>query len=148
VRDERSVAFGKGRPKGTKNPTDARQLRSQQINSAYGVTPTDLVGKGVQVTHPNSNPLARLEQLVLDRTVPLSDVLRAVVVLANSTDAAALRAWASVELAGYPGINVPEYRKVRALIMERIQVFGPIDRPTPILGPQPTQADARELVLR
>lgn len=77
----------------------------------------------------SSDPLVRLRQLVLDRTVPLGDVLRTAVDLADSTGAKALADWATAELDGYPGIDVPEYRKVRAEIWEQIKVFGPMHRP-------------------
>jgi hypothetical protein len=81
------------------------------------------------VPHQSSDPLVRLRQIVLDRTVPLGDVLRTAVDLADSTGAKALADWAMAELDGYPGLDVPEYRKVRAEIWEQIKVFGPMHRP-------------------
>ena len=82
------------------------------------------------MAHPDPDPLGRLEQLVLDRSALLSDVLRAAVMLADRTSASELRAWALNELNGYPGLSVPEYRKVKARIMEQIQVFSaPMNRP-------------------
>lgn len=82
------------------------------------------------MAHPDPDPLDRLEQLVLDRTALLSDVLRAAVMLADRTNASELRAWALNELSGYPGLSVPEYRRVKARIIEQIQVFSaPMNRP-------------------
>jgi AbiTii len=82
------------------------------------------------VAHPDPDPLDRLEKLVLDRTTLLSDVLRVVVMLADRTNASELRTWALNELSGYPGLSVPEYRRVKARIIEQIQVFSaPMNRP-------------------
>lgn len=71
--------------------------------------------------------LAKLEHDVLDRTVSLADVLRICLMLAGKTQATQLREWATAELRGYPGIDVPDYRKVRAPIMRIIQgAYGPL----------------------
>jgi hypothetical protein len=76
-----------------------------------------------EVTRPQPDILARLENDLLDRTVPLADVLRACLVLYGHTNATQLRAWASAELQGYPRINdVPDYRKIAAPIMQVVDV--------------------------
>ena len=81
------------------------------------------------MAHPGSGPLDRLEQLVLDRTALLSGVLRATVMLADRVNASELRTWALNELNGYASLSVAEYRKVKALVMEQIQVFSaPMNR--------------------
>ncbi len=76
-----------------------------------------------EVTRPQVDILARLEDDLLDRTVPVADVLRACLVLYGHTNATQLRAWASAELQGYPRINdVPDYRKIAAPIMQVVDV--------------------------
>ena len=74
-----------------------------------------------RVGRPQPDPLAKLERDVLDRNVPLADVLRTCVMLAGWMKAAQVREWAAAELKGYPGREVPDYRKVRAPIMQVIQ---------------------------
>ena len=72
------------------------------------------------------DPLTKLEHDVLDRTVSLADVLRTCLMLAGWTQAVQLREWATAELRGYPGMEVPDYRKVRATIMQVVQsAYGP-----------------------
>lgn len=62
---------------------------------------------------------------MLDRTALLGDVLRACMVLAINIKAVQLRDWAKAELQGYPGFEVPDYRKIRAPIMQIVQdAFG------------------------
>jgi predicted transposase YbfD/YdcC len=73
-----------------------------------------------------SDLLTKLEHDVLDRTVPLADLLRTCLMLAGRTQATQLREWATAELKGDPDIDVPDYRKVRASIMRIIQgAYGP-----------------------
>lgn len=62
--------------------------------------------------------LGQLEQDILDRTVPLADVLRRCLFFAGRTGSAQLREWATHELKGYPRRDaVPEYRVVVAPII-------------------------------
>lgn len=65
--------------------------------------------------------LTKLEHDVLDRAISLADVLRTCLMLAGWTHAVQLREWVTAELRGYPSIEVPDYRKVRAPIMQVVQ---------------------------
>ena len=56
--------------------------------------------------------LAALERDVLDRTVPLADVLRSCLALSRHTQATQLREWVTAELKGYRIDGVPDYRKI------------------------------------
>lgn len=67
--------------------------------------------------------MADLEKLIRDirsdalaDTAPLSRALRKCVALGGDTGSAALRDWATQELKGYRGVDVPEYRRVAAPI--------------------------------
>jgi len=68
--------------------------------------------------------LAALERDVLDRTVPLADVLRSCLALARHTQAAQLREWVTAELKGYRIDAVPDYRKIAAPILRAFDVPG------------------------
>jgi hypothetical protein len=68
--------------------------------------------------------LTELERDVLNRTVPLADVLRSCLALASHTQAAQLREWVTAELKGYRIDRVPDYRKVAAPIMRVFDVPG------------------------
>jgi hypothetical protein len=70
-----------------------------------------------RVAKEQADLLVRLEQDVLDRTVPLADVLRSCLILAGQTRAAQVRDWATAELKGYRISAVPDYRKVAAPIL-------------------------------
>ncbi|MGD9525451.1 MAG: hypothetical protein AB7L91_17515 [Dehalococcoidia bacterium] len=62
----------------------------------------------------NRSPLAVIKQDLLDDAVPLTRVLRNVIMLAGDSGSTALRDWARLELHGYDEQPVPKYRKVRA----------------------------------
>jgi hypothetical protein len=101
---------------------DQDQFR-QLWQSASEAAQVQVADEEPKVTRPRPDILARLENDLLDRTVPLADVLRSCLVLSGHTNATQLRAFASAELQGYPGINdVPDYRKIAAPIMQVIDV--------------------------
>jgi hypothetical protein len=68
--------------------------------------------------------LAAIERDVLDRAVPLADVLRCCLYLARRTQAAQLDEWVSAELKGYRLDSVPNYRKVAAPILRTFDAPG------------------------
>lgn len=68
--------------------------------------------------------LAALERDVLDRTVPLADVLRSCLALSRHTQATQLREWVTAELKGYRIDGVPDYRKIAAPILRTFDVPG------------------------
>lgn len=85
--------------------------------------------------------MARLDEAVLDPTASLSDVLRICVMLGIRIGAASLEQWATAELEGYRGLEVPEYRKIRAPIMKVVadpwgrqatHLLNPMTLPEPI----------------
>lgn len=59
----------------------------------------------------------QVESDVLDSSVSLADALRKCVALGGRAGSAELRDWATRELTGYPGTEVPEYRKIVAPIV-------------------------------
>ncbi len=62
-----------------------------------------------------SGLLAQIEQDVLDDEKPLGAALRRCMLLGSRTGSSGLRAWATLELKGYPvRAEVPEYRVVHA----------------------------------
>jgi AbiTii len=65
--------------------------------------------------------LAQLERDIPDRNVPLSDLLLTCVLLAGQLGAPHLEEWANAELSDYPGASVPEYRRVRAPVMQLVE---------------------------
>ena len=68
--------------------------------------------------------LAALERDLLDRTVPLADVLRSCLALSRHTQATQLREWVTAELKGYRIDGVPDYRKIAAPILRTFDVPG------------------------
>jgi AbiTii len=75
------------------------------------------------VLQQQTDRLAALEREARDRAVPLADVLRSFLVLAEQTQAVKLRGWATAELEGYWPFNaVPEYRRVPGPILETFDV--------------------------
>jgi len=66
----------------------------------------------------NAHPLDRLEDGVLDDSVPLATLLRQVVVIGGRASSQALQTWALQELQGYPDAEaeLPGYRKIHALL--------------------------------
>lgn len=71
--------------------------------------------------HARADVLDELERAVINPDMRLADALRACLMLSARTRAAGLRDWATAELRGYPGYEVPEYRKIRAPIMQAVQ---------------------------
>lgn len=59
----------------------------------------------------------QIESDALDSSASLADALRKCVALGGRAGSADLRDWATRELTGYPGTEVPEYRKIVAPIV-------------------------------
>jgi len=72
------------------------------------------------VTKSRADLLARLDEAVLDRTSSVDDILRTCLMLGIRIGATSLRQWATAELEGYRSFEVPEYRKIRASILQAV----------------------------
>jgi hypothetical protein len=70
------------------------------------------------VTRSRADLLAWLDEAVLDRTSSVADILRTCLMLGIRIGATSLRQWATAELEGYRSFEVPEYRKIRAQILQ------------------------------
>jgi hypothetical protein len=63
-----------------------------------------------------SNLLAEVQRDALNAQAPLADTLRKLVALGGEVGSTELREWAGLELRGYLGVEVPEYRKPGAIL--------------------------------
>jgi hypothetical protein len=77
--------------------------------------------KDSKVAQAQPDLLAELERDVPDRNVPLADLLLRCVILAGQTGAPQPEEWATAELNGYPGREVPGYRRAAVPIMQIIE---------------------------
>ena len=85
----------------------------------------------------------------MDRTSSVADILRTCLMLGIRIGATSLRQWATAELEGYRSFEVPEYRKIRAPILQ--VVADPWGRPsTQLLNvltlPEPIREAVSEIV--
>ncbi len=93
--------------------------------------------------------MGRLDEAVLDPRASLADVLRICMMLGIRICATSLRQWATAELEGYRSLDVPEYRRIRAPIMQAI--VDPWGRPSthilnPLTLPEPIREHVSEIV--
>ncbi len=70
------------------------------------------------MTRLRADLLARLDDAVLDRTSSVADILNTCLMVGIRIGATSLRQWATAELEGYRSLDVPEYRKIRAQILQ------------------------------
>ena len=93
------------------------------------------------MTRSRADLLARLDEAVLDCTSLVADILRTCLMLGIRIGATSLRQWATAELEGYRSFEVPEYRKIRAPILQVVadprggpstQLLNVLTRPEPI----------------
>ena len=67
--------------------------------------------------------MARLDEAVLDRESSLSDILNTCMFAGIRIGAPSLHQWAKAELDGYRGLTVPDYRTIRAQVLQ-VENYG------------------------
>lgn len=101
------------------------------------------------MTRSHADLMARLDVAVLDPKASLADVLRICMMLGIRIRATSVRQWATAELEGYRSLDVPQYRRIRAPIMQTIA--DPWGRPSthilnPLTLPEPIREHVSEIV--
>jgi len=101
-------------------------LSTAQFKAAPGRNLTVLGSRKMENWHmpQQTDHLATIERDVLDRTVPLSEILDSCLYLARRTQSAQLDEWVTAELKGYRLDAVPDYRKIVAPILRVFDVPG------------------------
>lgn len=101
------------------------------------------------MTRSHADLMARLDDAVLDPKASLADVLRICMMLGTRIGATSLEQWAAAELEGYSSFDVPDYRRIRAPILQT--VADPFGRLTthllnPCTLPEPLREHISEIV--